>query len=346
MVKLTGSESVIEVEVKKLDYSTGNIGTQFTCPISMKIGEICNDFKIRVNGKVEIQIVDGGQIITNNEAVIGNAQTGSKVMALKDITIDSATHSKFISEHGTITINKALVDCETSSPKIIFEKSKGLIVNNKIETENISLNGLYFSGKNSIYFGNNLFVEKEELLTSRENLRAEKSTLANTQEELTQKLLVELKRMTTQTLAGQEIIKHMKPIIIATKTMDFDIIYKEMDAIQKQNNTKVVSNVRHLFETLEKIPESIHACEYREDSFNETINDINQRMSAMKLTIEGFLRRGATLEIFCGIVDDKTGKTDKKVIEPAFKIDSNDTEKKFFTVTGTYSSQNGFEFVQ
>jgi len=31
-----------EVEIKKLDYSTGNIGTQFTCPVSMRIGVIWN----------------------------------------------------------------------------------------------------------------------------------------------------------------------------------------------------------------------------------------------------------------------------------------------------------------
>ena len=335
-----------KVEVKKLDYSTGNIGTQFTCPIHMKIGEICNDFKIRVNGKVEVAVIDGGEIITNNEAVIVNAQSGSAVMALKDIIIDYATHSKIISEHGTITINKGLIDCETSSKKVVFERGKGLITNNQIETENLSLSGLYFSGKNSIYFGNNLFVEKEELLTSRENLRAEKLKLSNTQEELTQKLHAELKRMATQTLAGQDLIKHMKPIIIATKTMDYEIIYKEMDAIQKRNNTKVVSNVRKLFETLEKIPQSIRSCNDSESTFNEKLNAVNQRMASMELTIEGFLRRAATLEIFCGISSDKNSKEGKKGLKPNLILESDDTEKKIIKVTGSYSSQNGFEFVQ
>jgi len=334
------------IEVKRLDYSTGNIGTQFTCPIHMKIGEICNDFKIRINGKVEAGIVDGGQIITNNEAVIVSAQYGSKIMALKDITIDSATHSKIISEYGTTTINKGLIDCEVSSKKVVFEKSNGLITNNKIETENLSLKGLYFSGKNRIYFGNNLFIEKEELLTLRENLREEKLKLSNTREELTQKLHVELRRMATKTLAGQDLLKHMKPIIFATKTMDYEIIYREMDSIQKRNNTKAISSVRQLFETLEKIPESIKACNDRESTFDEEINAVDRRMESMELTIEGILKRAAILEIFCGILNDKNGKKGKKVLKPSFTAEYDNAGKKSVKVTGTYSSRNGFEFVQ
>jgi len=328
-----------KVEVKRLDYSTGNIGTQFTCPIHMKIGEICSDFKIRVNGKVEVGIVDGGKIITDNEAVIVNAQSGSAIMALKDINIDSATHSKIISEHGTISINKGLIDCEVSSPKIVFDKNHGLIINNKIETENIFLNGLYFSGKNRIYFGNNLFVEKEALLTSRESIRLEILKLTDTKTELTQKLQVELKRMATITLAGQDFIKHIKPIIIAINAMDYTVIYREMDAIQAKNNTKVIANVRKLFEVLEKIPQSITACQEKKLIVNEKISAVNQRIASMKLTIDACLRQAATLEIFCGI------SSDEKTPKPAFKIESDDSEKRFFKVTGTYSSHSGFEFV-
>ncbi|MCD4721426.1 MAG: FapA family protein [Desulfobacula sp.] len=329
-----------EIEVKKLDYSTGNIGTRHTCPIHMKIGVICNDFKIRVNGKVEASIVDGGEIITNNEAVIMKTQPGSTVMALKDIIVGSASHSKIISERGTITINKELIDSEVSSPKVIFKKSKGLITNNKIETEDLTLTGLYFSGENIIHFGNNLFVEKEELITSHEKLAAEKLKLSDTEKLLMGNLQLELKRMAKLTLADQDLVKYFKPLIIATKTMNYETIYRGMDLIQKKNNTKVIANVRKLFETLEKISQSIKACKYRELTFKKNINEVDQRMASMKLTIKGFLRRAGIIKVFCGISGDK------KAIKPDFTAESVDADNTIIKVTGTYSPHKGFEFVQ
>ena len=328
-----------EVEIKKLDYSTGNIGTLNTCPIRMKIDVICNGFKIRVNGKVEATIVDGGEIITNNEAIIMKTQSGSKVMALKNISINFATRSKIISEHGTVTISKELIDSQVSSPKVVFKKSRGLITNNKIETENLILTGLYFSGENIIHFGNNLFVEKEELIKSREKIRVDKLKLSKTEKILMGKLHLELKRMTKLTLANHDLVKHIKPLIIATNTMDYETIYREMDLIQKKNNTKVVANVRKLFETLEKIPQSIKACEYRDSTFKNNMDVVKQRMVSMKLTIEGLLKRAATIKIFCGAPGEK------KVIEPDFMVESNDVGNKSIKVTGTYSPHKGFEFV-
>ena len=337
---ITGIEISDEIQVKKLDYSTGNIGTQYTCPIKMKIGVICNGFKIRVNGKVEATVVDGGEIITNNEAVITKTQSGSIIMALKNIRIDSVSHSKIISEYGTITINRELIDSKVSSPNLVFEKIKGLITNNKIETESLSLTHLYFSGENIIHFGNNLFVKKKELIKSREGIRADRLKLTNTEKVLMGQLQLELKRMTKLTIADHDLVKQIKPLIIATKTMDYEMIYAKMDLIQKRNNTKVVARVRKLFEALEKIPQSIKACELRESTLNEKMDEINQRMRSMKLSIEGFLRRAGTIKIFCGIPEDN------KVLEPDFMVESDDTGNKFIKVTGTYSPNKGFEFVQ
>jgi uncharacterized protein (DUF342 family) len=338
--RINGIEISDEIVVKKLDYSTGNIGTRHTCPIHMKIGVICNDFKLRVNGKVEVSIVDGGEIITNNEAVIMKTQPGSTIMALKDVMVGSVSHSKIISERGTITIDKELIDSEISSPKVVFEKNKGLITNNKIETENLTLTGLYFSGENNIHFGNNLFVEREELINSRKKLATEKSKLSDTEKLLKENLQLELKRMTKLVMTDHEVVRHIKPLLVATKTMNYETIYREMDLIQKKNNTKIIANVRKLFEALEKISQSITACKERNLTFNKNINEIGQRMASMKLTIKGFLRRAGILKVFCGISGDK------KAIKPDFKVESVDAENTIIKVTGTYSPHKGFEFVQ
>jgi len=329
-----------KIEVKKLDYATGNIGTRQTCPIHMKIGVICNNFKLRVNGNVEASIVDGGEIITNNEAVIMKTQPGSKVMALKNITVGSATHSKIVSERGTITINRELIDSEISSPKVVFVKSKGLITNNTIEAENLTLAGLYFSGENIIHFGNNLFVEKEELINSCKKLDTDKSKLSDTEKLLLETLQSELKRMTKLIITDHDLVQHIKPLIIATKVMNYETIYREMDLIQKKNNTKVIANVRKLFEALEKIAQKIKACKDKELIFKKNINEIGQRMASMKLTIKGFLSRTGIIKVFCGISGDK------ETVKPDFTAESVDADNTIIKVTGTYSPQEGFKFVQ
>jgi len=329
-----------EVEIQKLDYSTGNIGSQYTCPVSMKIGVICHGFKLRVNGKVETMVLDGGEIITNNEARITKAQADSVVMALKDITIDAATRSKLISEKGTITINTELIDSKISSPKVIFDKTKGLATNNAFETEHLALKGLYFSGENIIHFGNNLFVEKEKLQKTRESIQSKIRDLENNEKLLMGKLQLELKRLIKISSSNTDLIKHIKPIIMATKTMDFKLIFEQMDLIQKRNNTKVVFNVRKIFEVLENIPKEMLDQSKKVNKCNEELNLMGQRMGAMKLTIEGYLRRAGTIKIFCGITDKK------KIPKPDLMIESDQKENKYIQITATYSHQTGFEFVR
>lgn len=337
---VTGIDISEEVDVKKLDYSTGNIGSQYTCPIRMKIGVICNGFKLRVNGNVVVTIVDGGEIMTDSEAIITKTQPGSVVTALKDIRIDSATRSKIISEGGMVSFNRELIESEVSSPTVRFEKSKGLITNNIIETENLVLTGLFFSGENIIHFGTRLFAEKKALMSSREALKAEQLELINTEKVLMGKLQLELKRMAKLTLADHDLVKHIKPIILATQTMDYETIFKEMDLVQKRNNTKVVAHVRHLFESLEKIPQNMKACEYKASTLNQKMNSINRRMAGLHLSIEGFLRRAATIKVFCGSIEEE------KAGEPDFKLVSNASDNQLIKVTGTYSPDRGFEFAQ
>jgi len=337
---INGIDISEKIDVRRLDYSTGNVGSHYSCPIQMKIGIICNGFKIRVNGRVEASIVDGGEITTDGEAEIAKMHSGSSVTALKDIRIDSVTHSKIISKTGSVTINRELIDSRIFSPKLVFEKNKGLITNNRITAENIVMTGLFFSGENIIHFGNTLFTEKESLITSQNTIREAGLALLDTQRQLMEKLQLELKRLTKLTIADHELANHIKPLIIATKTMDYEVIFEEIGLIQKRNNTKTVSNVKNIFIALEKIPKAIKGHEQDESKINEELYEINQKAVTMQLSLAGFLKRASTIKIFCGVQDDK------KIIQPDLVIESDNTEFKKIKVLGTYSTDRGFEFTQ
>ncbi len=329
-----------EIEIKRLDYSVGNIGTQFTCPISAKIGIICNGFKIKINGSVQADISEGGEITTNDDAHISLVQSGSNIIAQNNIEISSSSGSTLSSEKGCIRINNELIDSKIFTPVIVFKKDHGLMTNNLIESNELSFKGLYFSGENIIHFGCGLFSEKETLLKTMGIVKNKIQELSNNEKLLMGQLQLELKRMAKLTISDSSLAKHIKPVIIATNTMDYGTINREMDLIQKRNNTKPVFNTRKLFEALEKIPIKVEVYKQKIDTIARQTEDIDRRMGFLKLEIEGMLRKAATIKIFCGNIEGKDAST------PDFFLESDGDDSKYVKVAGTYSHNKGFEFVQ
>jgi hypothetical protein len=141
--KITEIEINDKLNVKRLDYSTGNIGTKYICPVSMKIDTICNGFKIRARGMVEVNVLEGGEIITDNQAIIQTIQTDSKVTAKGNIILGLARNSILTSEKGYITIKEELIESTLFSVGISFEKSRGILTSNILDAEILSLD-IYF----------------------------------------------------------------------------------------------------------------------------------------------------------------------------------------------------------
>ena len=164
--------------------------------------------------------------------------------------------------------------------------------------------------------------------------------LKNTQNASMEKLQLELKRMTRLASADQDLVKHIKPLIMATHTMDYAVIHREMDLIQKRNHTRVVASVRQLFETLEKIPKTLKAFADEKLRLNKDIHRLNHRMASMSLTIEGVIKQAAVIKIYCGLSGCQ------KTATPDFIIDAKDSENRQISVSASYSLQKGFELVQ
>lgn len=329
-----------EVRLKKLDYATGNIGTLHTCPISLNVHVICSGFKVRVHGSVEAHVVDGGQVITNDEARITKAQPESEIMALKNIAIASAIRTRIISEKGTITIERELVDSETSSPGIIFEQTKGMLTSSRLEAENIRLKGLLFSGEIRIFFGHNLFVEKKERLKEAENLEVRRKDLEREMLELMERLHMEMKRLTRIGNKYPDLVQYIKPLLQAVQNMDYLMIRKQTEKILQKNSLKVVATVRNFFESLEKNELKQAVLQKEKTAMEKTLEKINNRMASMKLSFEGYLRRASTIKIFAGEREVKNPGL------PDFTIDCEGDQRRYIEISGRYSHKKGFEFAR
>ncbi len=335
---ITGIEISDELDVNRLDYSTGNIGTHFICPISMKIDTICGGFKIRARGMVTANVLEGGEIETDSQAHVHTLEPDSKVTAQEDIVFHFARNAILTSKTGCITILDEVLDSTLFSRGIAFEKSKGALTNNTLDADTISLKNIYFGGENTLYFGRRLFAESQVLFDSRENLEKEMLSLDEKKKELMKSFLHELKRLTKAIKNNPVLRENIKNLILATRTMDFDTLDKELEVIAKLLNTKEVSIIKKQLETLKEIKNK-HFKQQAEE-LNEKINRTNQRMSVMSLVIEGFLRRAATLKIYTGAVENNL------LQKPEVFVESERDEDTFIKIEGTYNTRQGFKITR
>lgn len=336
--KITDIEISDELDVKRLDYSTGNIGTKFFCPISMKIDTICSGFKIRAKGMVEVNVLKGGEIETDSKAIIKIIEPDSKVTAQKDIFFHFARHSILTSETGCITILDELMDSTLFSTGISFQKNKGTLTNSTLDAETLLLKNIYFCGENTLYFGRRLFSDRQVLFDARKNLEEERLALGKTEKELMEHFLHELKRLTKTLKTNPMLMENLKSLILATRTMDFDTLDSELETIGNLMNTKEVATIKKQLATLKQIKNQFFKAQ--EEELKDKIQETNQRMLTMSLTIEGFLRRAATLKIY-------TGAEDKEIPQkPAVFIESEKNEDTLIKIQGTYNPRQGFNIIR
>ena len=329
-----------ELEIKRLDYSTGNIGTSFICPISMKIDTICNGFKIRARGMVEANVLEGGEIETDSQAHLHTVQPGSRVTARKDIIVHFARNAVLTSETGGITLLEEVMDSTLCSAEIRFEKNKGVLTSNTLDAETLFLKNIYFCGENTIHFGRRLFSRKQALLNALQALETEMSPLGEQEKESMEKFHHELQRLTKIIKKDPLLLDNLKNLILATRTMDFDTLDKEMETIEKRMNTKEVSQIKNRLESLRQIPGKKKAFAEQKQELSETIKETDQKISGMSLMIEGYLRRAGTLKIHTG------GAKNPPSQEPDLFIESEQSQDTPIKLSITYSGWEGFKIIR
>ncbi len=338
--KISGIQVRDALDVKRLDYSTGNIGTNFICPISMKIDTICSGFRIRARGTVEVGELEGGEVETDSHATIHAAHPDSKVTANKDVVAHFARHSKLTSQKGRVSIIDELVDCEVDAVEIAFEKSRGILSGNTLDAEHFELKSLYFCGENRIHFGRRLFNEKQSLLDARKKLNEDNLAREEKKKELMEVLHRDIKQLTKILKNNPLLLDDLKAFIIAAQTMDYKTMYQELSTIGKTMNTKEVINIKKLLDTLKGDPGQVEIAEAKDKALLARIAETEQEMTRMKLEIEGKLRRAGTLKIF-------TPDKDKdEASPPAVFIESKQEEDTFIKLHGTYNRHQGFQIVQ
>lgn len=326
-----------EIKIKSLDYSIGNIGTEFTCPISMEAELVCSGFKVRILGALKADTVDGGIIHTNASAEIGKCQSGGRVSAVEDITVQSVSNSSLASETGTIHVNNELIDSKLTAPNIVFDSGRGLLTNSEMDVESLTINNVVIGGSSAIHLGRSLFRERRDLLKEQDNLEKRKKELNTITTGMNTRLVEELKRLPARLGQDDVLAKRFKQLVQSLKTLSVDDFNKLVDSFQSRVDPRAIVRMKQLFDNRTRAETAIHAAEKREVEILTQLTKLENKLSRLRFSISGRLRPSATLSIFCSPADE-----DGAEVEPAMVLETDKNAEKTVSASGTYNLKQGF----
>ena len=340
LTKSDGKISSIEVrdtlDVKRLDYSVGNIGTHFICPISMRIDTICNDFRIRAKGVVEVGELEGGHVETEDGALIHSANPGSSIKAEKDITVHFCKGSTLSSRNGYVTIAEESLDSRLDARGIEFDKFKGVLSGTRMDAEQINLKNIFICGANILDFGKRLFRERDTLIEARARLKEDRLARQAREKGFMEDLQDNIKSLSRILKTHPLLRENLKAFLIATQTMDYPVLYRELDTIAQTMNTKEVARIKKFLDLLKKIPEAEAVAQARDKAIVKRIAQAENDMSNMSLKIEARMRRASTVTVI-------TPDPEKKNPDQPDLFVENQTEKDMFVkIQGSYNRSMGF----
>lgn len=341
--KITEIEVQNALDIRRIDYSTGNIGTNFICPISMKIDTICSGFSIRARGAVEVAELEGGEVRTDSHAKVKLAHPDSRVAARKDVIVHLSRNSHLSSQKGRVSIVDELVDTRAEGVEFHFEKYKGVLSGSVVDAEQIHIKNVYFCGDNTLHFGRRLFEERRSLAGERKKLAAEKLERKEHEKELTEAFHDNIMQLFKILKTNPLLRDDMKTFILAAQTMDYDTMYEELDTIGQTMNTKEVMAIKKLLDNLKGIPEQEKAAENRDRELQARIQETEKEMARLTLNVEGRLRRAGTLRIF---TPDQDGEPPEAPDTPAVFVESKKEEDTLIKFQGSFIPNRGFQIAE
>lgn len=332
--RITAIDVTDKIELDEIDYSIGNIGSEFICPVSLNIGTINNGFRVRVDGQINVNILNGGEVHTKSDATFDQIQPGSTVFASRNITTRIVINSKLTSPNGSISIGSELRDSTLSAGKVEFTGSRGLVLNTNVETEDLDYNNVSICGENYICLGKPLFESRSHLLKENNTLAERVEKVKKLQTEIKNHLVEELKKLSSRKQQQVE-VQDYKLLIQSLQTFVFGDALIVLERLKKQNIThRVITSIRKNFLILQQLQDGIAEANQRLTEIEKELPEIENRLNNMKFTIKGKIKPASSIRIFC--------TREGIEAEPAHSIDPNQLQgDKLVSLSGRYSLETG-----
>lgn len=323
-----------EVKLDKIDFSTGNIGSEFKSPVSMEIGEIGNEFKVSVDGRLKVENLYGGIISTNENAVTVNVRDNSKVTAKNNIKSKNVADSTMESIEGTILIEGEIRDSKLKAPRVHFICKKGQMLNVAIGTIELILKGGYYCGVNDISLGKELFQKRLEILDNRDAFELTNDQINTAIGDIKTKIVPELKDIASQ-IADEKTMDQYRILIRHFQSLEFTAANDILTELRKKLNVMQIDSIKKSFSNLNGLAIKQIDTEGQIKTSNSELLTIEERINSIKFQVAGEINPTATIKFFC----NKKLEND----QPVFEIKSTGSDKnEAIDISGSYNLEDGF----
>ncbi len=323
-----------EIKLDKVDFSTGNIGGEIKLPISMEIGEIGNEFKVNIDGRIKVENLNGGIIDTDQNAVVTNVRDHSKITAKNNIKSKIVADSFLESIDGTVLIEGDIRDSKIKAPKINFICRKGLMLNNTINTGDLTFKGGYYCGVNIIFLGKKFFEKKLEVLETKGAYEQTNEQIVKAIEEIKAKLVPDLKEIASR-IKDESTMDNYRILIRNFQSLEFNAAIAILADLKEKLNIPEIDSIRKSFTNLEALAIKQIGLESELKKVENDLSSLEDSINNIKFHIMGEINPTATIKFFC----KKYSKDDP----PVFEIKTTNKDKnESIDISGTFNLKDGF----
>ncbi len=323
-----------EIKLDKIDFSTGNIGSEFKSPVSMEIGEIGNEFKVSVDGKLKVENLNGGIISTNENAEAVNVRDNSKVTAKMNIKSKNIADSTMESIEGTILIEGEIRDSKLKAPRVHFICKKGQMLNVGIDTTALILKGGYYCGMNKISLGKELFQERLDILEKRDTFELTNDQINTAIGDIKTKIVPELKDIASQ-IADEKTMDQYRILIRHFQSLEFNAANDILTELRKKLNVMQIDSIKKSFSNMNALAIKQIDTEAQIKTSDSELLTIEESINNIKFQVAGEINPTATIKFFCNKKLDND--------QPVFEIKTANSDKnEVIDISGSYNLEGGF----
>ncbi|GAB6096722.1 hypothetical protein JCM14469_29750 [Desulfatiferula olefinivorans] len=287
------------IELETIDFSIGNIGSEFISPVSMKIGTVNDGFRIRAHGRMEVQCLDGGHVITDDEAVIDQIRPHSTAQARLGITANTVVDSELICSEGPITITNELRDARIRGAEVTFKTSRGSMLNATVDACTLTFQNVYYCGTNKIYLGRDLFSRRLGIIDDLAAVDKSHQDVQNAIDSIKSRLLNGLKTLASQ-ITDADLLNMFRLLIHSLQAFTFSDAYKVLANLRERMNVTPIDQLTRTFQELEKLSQAILAYTNRKNELTRALNQTEVAINGIRCVLHGKINPTATIQIYCG----------------------------------------------
>ncbi len=285
-----------EISTRSICFKTGNLGDrEVRIPVPVFLEEFRPDFKLYSTAQVTCGEVYGGVINTEDSAVLGIVNSGSRIIAGKEIRVEFVQKSYL--EAPEVTVTRNIIDVQIRADRFTAEGEKIFaLTNTEVDAVIVHMNKVLIQGgDNIIDLGRSLIKEQATAVLSGDDaadavfeLETEKADLLNA---VKADLLLAVKK------ADPDKRKGLVDFAREMNNHPEHEICRRLEGFKGYGNMKPIEAMKMKLLRLAHLNSGVREKMREQEQAGLTSAGIGERLKKISYSVRGFVTPGSTLKI-------------------------------------------------